>query len=50
MENDSDLVFVIYFTEEVKLRAINFITNQNILPSKLNVYLNEENVSFDIIE
>lgn len=50
MKFDPEIVLVIYFTEEVTLRAINFITSPLIQPSFIGIYLNEDNVSFDIIE
>lgn len=49
-ENDPELVVIVYFKEEVKLRAINFITSDPLKPNFLGVYLNEENVSFDITQ
>ena len=49
-DQDPELIFVIRFKEELNLRAVNFITEKGVEPTEINLYLNEENVSFDIIE
>jgi hypothetical protein len=49
-DNDPELVFYIRFKEELNLRAINFIAVSEMFPLEANLYLNQENVSFDIIE
>lgn len=49
-DNDPELIFILRFKEELNLRAINFITKKGMEPKEINLYLNEENVSFDIIE
>jgi len=46
--NDPELLFIVRFREEVKIRAINVITDTENVISQLNVYINEENVSFDL--
>lgn len=48
--NDPELLFIIRFREEVKIRAINVVTDPDAVVSDLNLYINEENVSFDLVD
>ena len=48
--NDPEMLFIVRFREEVKLRAINVISDLNNMTKELGVYINEENVSFDLAE
>ena len=49
-KNDPEFLIYIRFSEEVKLRALNFITAVDSKFSYLGLYLNEENVAFDLTE
>jgi hypothetical protein len=48
---DPDLIFIIPFTECVKLRNITVCgLDDTHYPCKMKVYINQENVDFDILE
>ena len=48
-KNEPEIFIYIKFKEEVKLRALNIISVENGLPDLISIYINEENVSWDLI-
>lgn len=51
-EDDPELVLIIPFKEEVRVRCIQLVSTNNVSshPETAGLYMNEENVSFDITD
>lgn len=49
-QGDSELLLIIPFTEEVKVRAVTLYSGIVGLPNELNLYSNKENFDFSLVE